>query len=46
VFCDEGRVVDEKERKGMKMRMMWRIRADMIIQGYDLPDQVGKTSYQ
>ena len=27
------------------MRMMWRIRANMRNQGYDLPDWVGKTSY-
>ena len=27
------------------MRTMWRIRADMRNQGYDLPDWVGKTSY-
>jgi len=24
---------------------MWRIRADMSNQGYDLPDLVGKSSY-
>jgi len=30
----------------MKMRMNWRIRADMRNLGYDLPDRVGKTSYQ
>ena len=28
------------------MRTMWRIRADMRNQGYNLPDSVGKTSYQ
>jgi len=27
------------------MTMIWRIRADMRNQGYDLPDGVGKTSY-
>ena len=27
------------------MRMIWRIRADMKNQGYDLPDWVAKTSY-
>ena len=27
------------------MRTMWRIRADMRNQGYDLPDWVGKTLY-
>jgi hypothetical protein len=30
---------------GMKMRTMWRIRADMRNQGYNLPDWVGKTLY-
>jgi len=34
------------ERWGIKRRMMWRIRADMTNQGYDLPDWVGKTSYR
>jgi len=29
----------------MKMRTMWRIRADMRNQVYDLPDEVVKTSY-
>jgi len=28
------------------MRTMWRIRADMGIQGYDLPDWVEKTLYR
>jgi len=28
------------------MRMIWRIRADMRNQGYNLPDWVGTTSYQ
>jgi len=28
------------------MRMLWRIRADMRNQGYDLPDWVGKTLYR
>jgi len=28
------------------MRIMWRIQVDMRNQGYDLPDWVGKTSYQ
>jgi len=28
------------------MRTMWRIQGDMGNQGYDLPDWVGKTSYQ
>jgi len=28
------------------MRTMWRIRADMRNQGYDLPDSVGKTLYR
>jgi len=27
------------------MRTMWRIRANMTKQGYDLPDWVGKASY-
>ena len=26
--------------------MIWKIRADMINQGYDLPDWVEKTSYR
>jgi hypothetical protein len=30
----------------MKMRTMWRIQAGMRNQGYNLPDRVGKTSYQ
>jgi len=30
----------------MKMRTMWRIRADMRDQGNNLPDWVGKTSYR
>jgi hypothetical protein len=30
----------------MKIRMMWRIRADMGYQGYDIPDLVGKPWYQ
>jgi len=40
VFCNDGRVEDEKERRGMKMGIIWRIRADMRNQGYDLPDWV------
>jgi len=28
------------------MGTMWRIRADMRDQGYDLPDCVGKTLYR
>jgi fructosamine-3-kinase len=32
-----------KREMGMKMRTMWRIRADMRNQGYDLPNWVGKT---
>jgi len=28
------------------MGAIWRIRADMRNDGYDLPDWVGKTSYQ
>jgi hypothetical protein len=35
-----------KRDMGMKMRMMWRISADMTNPGYDLPDWVGKTSYR
>jgi len=30
----------------MKIGAIWRIRADMRDQGYDLPDWVGKTSYR
>jgi len=37
--------VDEKEKDGMKMRMLWWIRSDMRNQRYDLPDWVGKTLY-
>jgi len=45
-LCSATIVVDEKERDGgMKMRMMWRIQANMRNQGYELPDSVGKTSY-
>ena len=29
----------------MRMRMMWRIRAEMRNRGYDLADLIGKTSY-
>ena len=46
MFYDDGRVVDKKDRWGMKMRMIWRIRANMRNQGYDLPDWVGKTWYR
>ena len=28
------------------MKTMWRIQADMRNQGYDLPDWVGKITYQ
>jgi len=28
------------------MRTMWRLRVDMSNQWYDLPDLVGRTSYQ
>ena len=44
--CDDGRVMDEKERWGMKMETRWRIRADRGNQGYQLPDWVGKSSYR
>jgi hypothetical protein len=40
VFCDDGRVEDEKERRGMKMGTIRRIRADTRNQGYDFPDWV------
>jgi len=30
----------------LMMGAIWRIRADMRNQGYNLPDWVGKTSYQ
>jgi len=46
VFCDDGRVMDEKKRWGMKMGTMWRIQADMNNQGYDFPEWVGTTSYR
>jgi len=35
-----------KKEIGMMMRTIWRIRADMRNPGYDLPEWVGKTSYQ
>jgi len=38
--------VDKTERWRMKMGAIWRIRADMRNQGYDLPDWVRKTSYR
>ena len=34
--CDDGRVVDEKERWRMKMGTICRIRAGMRNQGYDM----------
>ena len=40
MFCDDGRVEDKKERWGMKMGIIWRIRADIKKKGYDLPDLV------
>jgi len=46
VFCDDGRVEDKKEGEGLKMVTIWRIRADMRNQGYNMPGWVGKTSYQ
>ena len=30
----------------MKIRMMWRMRADKRNQGYEIPDKVGITSYR
>jgi len=42
---DDGRVVDEKERWGMKMRTIWMIRTNIINHGYDLPEWDWKTSY-
>jgi len=46
VFCDDSRVVDEKETDG---RWRWEqyggLQVDMRNQGYDLPDLVGITSY-
>jgi hypothetical protein len=44
VFCDDGKVEDKKERRGMKMRTIWRIPANMRNQDYDLPDWVLMTS--
>jgi hypothetical protein len=35
VFCDDGRVEDEKERREMKLGAIWRIQADMRNQQYD-----------
>ena len=46
VFCDDERTnAREKQRWGMMMRTMWRIRASMRNRGCNLPDWVGKTSY-
>ena len=46
-LCSVMIIVNEKQRDGgMRIRMMWRIRASMRNQGYDLPDWVGKTSYR
>jgi hypothetical protein len=38
-------MVVEKEKLGMKMGTIWRIRVDMRIQEYNLPHWVKKTSY-
>jgi hypothetical protein len=38
VFCDNGRVADEDERWGIKIGMIWRIRADIRNQWYNMPD--------
>ena len=35
-----------KREMGKKSRTLWRIRADMRNRRYNLPDWVGKTSYQ
>jgi len=45
VFCNDGWVVDEKERWGMKAGMIWRIWRDMGHLVYDSPDRVEKTPY-
>jgi hypothetical protein len=37
---EDGRVIDEEETDGMKIGMIWRIRASMGAQAYDLPDCV------
>jgi hypothetical protein len=44
VFCNEGRVVDEKAGWGMKMGTIWSIRAHIRDLGYEVPDEVWKTS--
>ena len=50
MFLGDGRVEHKKERDqrrwGMKMRTIWRIRAAMRDQEYDLPDWDQKTPYQ
>ena len=38
--CDDGRVVDKKERWRMRIGAIWRIRANMRNQGYHMPERV------
>jgi hypothetical protein len=38
VFCNNDRVVDEKERWGMKVETMWRIQADVTNKGYNFQE--------
>jgi len=45
VLGNNGRVVDKKERWGMQMRRILRIRADMRDQGQLLPNSMGNGSH-
>jgi len=44
VFCNDGSG-QERERLGMKMRMMWSIRVNVRNQQFHFPDWVGMTLY-
>jgi hypothetical protein len=44
MFCDDIRVMDDRERWGIKIRTIWRIRVYISNQQYNLPDSVEKTS--
>jgi len=44
--CDDGRVVNEKERGRMRMGTMWRLYADLRNQGYEKPHWIWNTSYR
>jgi len=45
VLRDDGQVVEEIERWGMMIKMIWTIWMDTRIQGYDLTDSVWKSNY-